>query len=146
MRVSGTLPAVANAFELRERIAAAPEAVWAVVADSARLPDWFAPVTAVREEGERRTLTMAGGAEMTERIVSRDDVARRYEYTVEEGARTPMTSHRAGFEVLASGDGGSEVRWWTDARPVDPEVDLEGRLRGVMEAGLSSLRTMIEGT
>jgi hypothetical protein len=85
-----------------------------------------------------------GGNEMTERIVMRDDAGRRYESSVEQGARTPMTSHRAGFAVEDLGDGTSEVRWWTDARPVDPEVDLEKRLRGVMEQGLATLKGTLE--
>lgn len=135
---------MANAFELTQRVAAPADEVWAVVADSARLPDWFAPVHAVREEGETRVLTMQGGARMTERILGRDDVARRYEYSVVEGARTPMISHRAGFEVLDLGEGTSEVRWWTDARPADPEVDMERRLRPVMAEGLEALRTLLE--
>jgi carbon monoxide dehydrogenase subunit G len=135
---------VANAFELTQRVAAPADEVWAVVADSSRLPDWFAPVQAVREEGERRVLTMQGGALMTERILGRDDTARRYEYSVVEGARTPMISHRAGFEVLDLGEDASEVRWWTDARPADPEVDMERRLRPVMAEGLEALRTLLE--
>jgi len=133
-----------NAFELRQPIAAPADTVWQVVADSARLPDWFAPVEAVEETGDRRILTMAGGARMTERLLGRDDVARRYEYSVVEGARTPMISHRAGFEVVALDDGTSEVRWWTDARPADPEVDMERRLAGVMATGLDALRALIE--
>lgn len=133
-----------NAFELRQRIAAPADAVWGVVADSSRLPDWFAPVEAVEEHGDRRILTMAGGARMTERLLGRDDVARRYEYSVLEGARTPMISHRAGFEVVEVDDRTSEVRWWTDARPADPEVDMERRLGGVMASGLDALRSLVE--
>lgn len=137
---------MANSFMRSRHIAASPDATWAVVGDSMRLPEWFGIVTDVRLEGDRRIVGLKGGAELTERFVLRDDSARRYVYAVEAGASTPMTYHRAGFDVEDDGSGGSVVRWWTDARTVDPEADLEERLGPAFDAGLDSLARLLEGT
>ncbi len=137
---------MANSFMRSRHIAAHPDDTWAVVGDSMRLPEWFRVVTSVRLEGDRRILGLKGGAELVERFVLRDDEARRYVYTVESGASTPMTYHRAGFDVEDDGSGGSVVRWWTDARTADPTADLEERLGPAFDAGLESLAELLEGS
>lgn len=135
---------MANTFMRSRHIAASPDDTWAVVGDSMRLPEWFGIVTDVRLDGDRRYVTLKGGNELTERFVSWDDDARRYVYSVEDGASAPMTYHRAGFDVDDPGDGGSVVRWWTDARTEDPEGDLEARLGPAFDAGLEGLAKLLE--
>jgi hypothetical protein len=137
---------MANSFMRSRHIAASADDTWAVVGDSMRLPEWFGIVTQVRLEGDRRIVGLKGGAELSERFVSRDDTSRRYVYEVESGASTPMSYHRAGFDVEDDGSGGSVVRWWTDARTVDPEADLEERLGPAFDAGLESLANLLEGS
>jgi hypothetical protein len=55
-----------------------------------------------------------------------------------------LTSHRATLRVEEA-DGGSRVLWRQTATSDVPGYDIEARLRGVMTAGLESLRERLEG-
>ena len=134
---------MANAFSRSIEIEAPPDAVWAVVSDTERIPEWFTAVASARLEDGKRIATMRDGNTLIE-AVQQDDVARRQVYSVESGSRAAMHRHQAGFEVDPSGDG-AVVRWWTDAEPVDPEVDLEARIGPWFEKGLANLKALVEG-
>ena len=134
---------MANAFSRSIEIDAPPDVVWALVSDTERIPEWFTAVASARMEGGKRIAEMQDGSTLVE-SVEQDDAARRQVYSVESGSRAAMRRHRAGFEVDASGEG-SVVRWWTDAEPVDPDVDLEARIGPWFEKGLANLKALVEG-
>jgi hypothetical protein len=85
---------------------------------------------------------MRGGATLVERIVDHDDAGRSYSYSVVEGV-PGLTSHRATLRVVEA-PGGSRVLWRQTATSDDPDYDIEARLRGVMTAGLESLKQRLE--
>jgi len=92
---------------------ASPDAAWDVFRDigavHTRLAPGFVTDTVVLAPDKRR-VTFANGAIVTEQIVSLDDDDRRLAYTILERA---AEHHHASFEVLPH-DEGAMVVWTTD--------------------------------
>jgi uncharacterized protein YndB with AHSA1/START domain len=133
---------VANDFEVGVDVAVPPDEAWALAGDPVRIREWFAPVSDIAVEGDLRTVTMANGAELVERLVDRDDAARTYSYVVESGI-PGLTSHRATIRVEAA-PGGSRVRWRQTATSEVEGYDIEARLSAAMTAALGELRARLE--
>lgn len=134
---------MANDFEVGIDVAVPPDAAWALAGDPARVGEWFAPVAELTMDGDVRRVTMRHGARLVERITERDDAARSYSYTVEEGI-PGLTRHLATVRVVEA-PGGSRILWRQDAAHEDPGYDIEARLAGVMTAGLEALRDRLQG-
>ncbi|MDX6554678.1 MAG: hypothetical protein QOD86_873 [Miltoncostaeaceae bacterium] len=134
---------MANDFEVGVDVAVPPDAAWALAGDPARVHEWFPVVTACAVEGDIRTATTAQGAELVERLVDVDPAGRSYGYSVVSGI-PGLTSHRATIAVHEA-PGGSRVTWRQTATSEVEGYDLEKRLSGVMTAGLTNLRDMLEG-
>jgi hypothetical protein len=130
-------------WELTMDVDAAPEAVWALVGDPASVPRWYPKYVAAEVEGDRRVLRAADGGELVERLLERDDAARRYTYSVVSGA--PVRSHRASFEVRERG-AGSTIVWRTEAESSDPSADLEARLSPTQADALRRMKELVEAT
>jgi len=92
---------------------ASPDEVWDVFRDigavHTRLAPGFVTDTVILGPDKRR-VTFANGAVVTEQIVSLDDDERRLAYTILERA---AEHHHASFEVLPHDDGALVV-WTTD--------------------------------
>jgi polyketide cyclase/dehydrase/lipid transport protein len=94
-------------------VTASPDDVWDVLRDigavHTRLAPGFVADTVVLAPDKRR-VTFANGAIVTEQIVSLDDDERRLAYTILERA---AEHHHASFEVLPHEDGATVI-WTTD--------------------------------
>lgn len=134
---------MANDFTVTVTTAVPPAAAWKLAGDPARVGDWFAPVTDVRVDGDERTVVMANGAELVERLVDRDDAAHRYSYEVISGI-PGLTSHRATISVEPA-PGGSTISWRQTATSSVEGYDIEERLATGMRRGLDRLRDLLEG-
>jgi len=118
------------------KVDASPDVVWDVFRDVGALHTRLAPgfVTDTRLDGDARHVTFANGVEVTERIVTVDDEARRLAYAITGGT---VTHHHASFEVLPDQDERTVVVWTTDVLP-DEAAD---RFRQTMEAGARVMAT-----
>ena len=132
---------MANRFSVSVDIAAAPEAVWAVVGDPDAVPRFYPTYVSCAVDGDERRLLRADGGELVERLVDRDEARRFYSYSVLSGA--PLRDHLASFEVVAV-EGGSRVVWSTSGTPEDPGADLEARLADRQREALSRLKALVE--
>jgi hypothetical protein len=122
--------------EIRIRRPAAE--VWAVAGDPARLHEWFPGITACTVEGDTRTITLNTGIQLPERIVTHDDVLRRFQYRI----TAPLfTEHQGTIDVHDLGDGTSLVVYSTDAEPRTMALVVGGGTGGALE----SLRRRFEG-
>ena len=132
---------MANEYTLTIDVDADPDVAWAIVGDPIGVPRWFAKYVEATVEGDIRTLRSAEGAELVERLLERDEVARTYAYTVIAGP--PLASHHARFTVTPR-NGGSTIVWHTNAVFQDPSIDTEERLAGAQRAGLERLKELCE--
>lgn len=123
-------------------VEAAPDAAWAVVGDPCGVTKWYALYTACRTEGNTRTLERADGAVVVEDLLTRDDDAMTYSYTVTAGL--PLAEHEASFRVEPHGTG-SRIIWRTYAVHEDASVDMEERLADRQREALEGLRALLDG-
>ena len=124
-------------------IDAPPETVWAFIGDPTTVPQWYPKYVSCEVEGDARTLRTAEGAVLYETLLERNDQMRFYSYSVVSGA--PVRTHLASFQVTAEGTG-SRIRWGTTAEPIDPSVDLEGRLTASQTEAMQRVKAILEGS
>ncbi len=134
---------MANDFEVSVDVGVPPDTAWAMAGDPEGIQEWFAPVTDITIDGDQRTVTMANGAQLVEKLVDRDDAARTYSYVVQSGI-PGLLSHRATIRVDEA-PGGSRVLWRQTATSETEGYDIETRLSGAMTAALTALRDRLEG-
>ena len=112
------------------QVEATAEQVWAVIGDFPQGPVRMAPgfVTASQVDGDVRVVSFANGVVAKERLVDRDDAARRLVWTIFDG---PLTHHNGSMQVFPDGPERCRVVWLADLLP----NDLAGRIEAMMAAG-----------
>jgi carbon monoxide dehydrogenase subunit G len=111
-------------------VPASPDEVWAKVGDFAGVGDFFPGIESFRLEGDDRVIGMFG-MEIRERLVARDEAARRITYSVIEGV--PLESHTATITVEAEGDG-SKVTWAYNVTPDEMAPIFGDTYKGALAA------------
>lgn len=130
-----------KSFAVEVDVNADPDTVWGVVGDPCGVTLWYPLYTSCRIDGDVRILGRADGVELHERMLERDEKARRYAYSVVAGL--PLATHLASFEVAAV-PGGSRVVWRTTVSHEDPTIDMEARLVDRQREALTLLKDYIE--
>ncbi|WP_069160030.1 SRPBCC family protein [Nocardia altamirensis] len=113
---------------------ASSEDIWAIIRDFAAGPVRMAPGYAVDSKldgPDIRVVDFAGGAVARERLVTIDDDARRFVYSIVGGSVTPAHNN-ASMQVFPHGDGQSRFVWIHDVLP----DELAAPLAAGMDAGL----------
>jgi carbon monoxide dehydrogenase subunit G len=110
-------------------VAASPDEAWQAVADfgalHTRLVPGFVTACSLEEGGALRLVTFGNGMQVRERLVTRDDAARRLVYKTEGG----RTSHyNAAVEVHERAGGGSRMVWTVDLLPDELAPAVEGMM------------------
>lgn len=125
------------------RLQAPAAEVWALVGGFNDLPHWHPAVLSSElseEDGDTiRHLVIVGRIRLAERLLSHDDAARSYRYTLAEGP-LPVEGYVATLSVADNGDGSATVRWAARFEPAGApaEVAIEA-LEGIYDSGLNSL-------
>lgn len=98
-------------------IEASADVVWKVIGDFATGPSNMAPgfVTDTRTEDDARIVTFANGTVVRERLVTKDDDAKRLVYSVVGGTVTPEHDNAA-MQVIAEGER-CRLVWTRDVLP-----------------------------
>ena len=121
------------------RIARAPDDVWAIVGDPARIAEWFPGIESATVDGDSRTIVTGSGLPMPEQIVTCDPLQRRFQYRI----TGPMfKEHLSTLDVLDLGDGTSLVVYAADAAPSTMALVIAGAAGNALD----HLRSMMEGT
>lgn len=110
----------------------APDKAWAIVGEIDGVAKWSPMIAKSRSDGDQRFCEMQDGGSLVEKIISRDDGQRFYEYTITESP-FPMTAHKASFRVEADG-AGSRVTWSTNIEPDELAAEVEPMFEQSMEA------------
>ncbi len=121
------------------------QAVWSVIGGFNGLPDWHPAIEkseTTTEGGVKvRTLSLAGGGAIEERLEKVDDTERSYTYSILSGP-LPVADYTATIRVRESG-AGCTVEWSSEFTPSGaPESDAAAAIRGVYEAGFENLKKM----
>jgi len=120
------------------RIAAAADAVWAVVEDPRSIPTWFPGIVSCDVDGRVRTIHLANGLSMPEEIMVSDRLLRRFAYRI----TSPLyRSHLGTIDVIALGPHDSLCVYSTTA---EPDV-LALVIGGGSDAALDQIKALAEG-
>jgi hypothetical protein len=120
-------------------IDASAEAVWDALRDWGAVHTRLAPgfVVDVRLDDGDRIVTFGSGAVLRERLVHRDEEARRLVWTIVDD---PYTHHNGVAQVFDEGDGRSRFVWTTDLLP----DSIEAPTRAAMEQGTAVIKATLE--
>lgn len=134
----GQVTAVRGSLRRQVRIAAGPDAIWAIVGDAGRLAEWWPGITSCSVVGDVRVVTTASGLPMPERILTVDRVLRRFQYRI---TAPIVTEHTSTIDVLDLGDNTSLVVYSIDANPSAMALIVGGAAGNALE----HLRRTMEG-
>jgi carbon monoxide dehydrogenase subunit G len=124
------------------QLAADPATVWDAVADVGAVHRRLCPGVLIDSRAAEggRVVTFAGGAEVRERVVDLDPVARRFVYTVVAGTLA-FEHHQASMQVEPDG-AGSRLVWVSDLLP----DELAPVVAGLMDRGVEAMRSVFTAT
>ena len=124
--------------------------VWELIGSFNALPDWHPAVEKSEVEGEGhgsvRTLHLAGGGTIRERLEQIDEEGKVYSYSI-LSSPLPVMNYTATLRLHEAEDGsGCDVEWESDFQPAGmPETDAVDVIRGVYQAGFDNLKKMFGG-
>jgi hypothetical protein len=96
------------------RIAAPAGEVWDIVSDPVRIVEWWPGVVDATIDGDVRTVVLGSGLAMPEQILTRDAIARRFQYRI----TSPIVrEHLSTIDVFDLGDGTCLASYAADADP-----------------------------
>jgi hypothetical protein len=116
--------------------------VWQLVGGFLSLPAWlpFIASSEPAEGGRIRKLTTVDGAAITERLMSFDNQARTYSYSITEGP-FPITDYLATLQVSAIGDNQTQVTWSGRFTPNGiTDAEASALFQDIYDGGLEALK------
>lgn len=119
--------------------------LWKLVGGFNALPDWHPAVekSELTEEGQTRTLSLAGGGTIVEKLEKVDDGARTYSYVIVD---SPLPVANYTSTITVSGEGAnSTVEWSSEFDALGGEQDAISAVQGVYQAGFDNLKKMFGG-
>lgn len=120
--------------------------VWKMIGGFNALPDWHPAVekSELTQEGQTRTLSLAGGGTIVEKLEKVDDSARTYTYSIVDSP-LPVANYTATIKVSGEGDN-STIEWSSDYEPMgaSPEEAMQA-VQGIYQAGFDNLKKMFGG-
>jgi hypothetical protein len=97
------------------------------------------------DNGQQRTLHLAGGARIVERLENHDDAGRRYSYRITQSP-LPLNDYRSVLSVRDDGPDGCTVEWLGSfTAPEASLAEMKTVVAGIYEAGFENLRRMFGG-
>jgi hypothetical protein len=115
--VPGARPAAAAEAVYKVNSSLSPDAIWAKVGDFCGIRAWHPAVRAcsIGRQGEVRTVILRVGGTFIDKLVSRDERARSYTYTM-ISTPLPVKDCTATLKVLSDGKG-SLITWSASFKP-----------------------------
>lgn len=141
-------------------INAAPEKVWAVIADFCAIQDWHPAVTKCEssggtEEGTTRVLTLENGEAFTEELLNYSGEEMSYGYRISEPNHdaVPVGTYGSTIDVNEGENGGTKLVWkgffyraYANNDP-PPELSDEAAVEavtGIYESGMAKIKELAE--
>jgi len=125
---------------------ASADQVWKLIGGFNALPDWHPAIekSELTEEGQTRTLSLAGGGKIIEKLEKVDDGARTYTYSIIDSP-LPVANYTATITVKGEGDS-STIEWSSEyeAKGASAEEAMQA-IQGIYQAGFDNLKKMFGG-
>lgn len=141
-----------TAIQLQEcrTINSPAQAIWALLGDFNGLYRWHPAVADSLLSGDRttpgsiRTLILADGAKLVEKLISLDEDGMHYRYQIIEGP-LPVSGYESEIRVIEEADKRCTVRWQSTFSAAGAS-DEEARavIREIYTAGLDSLSALYD--
>ncbi|UCE84845.1 MAG: SRPBCC family protein [Deltaproteobacteria bacterium] len=131
--------------EVVEEIAAPAAKVWELIREFGAVDRWAAGVESCSVEGEGvgavRTLGMAGGLSLQEKLESFDDAGRSFGYAIVGDNPLPFRNYHSVVTVEEKGADRCTYTW-TGTFEAEPatEAQASGIIRSIYTGGIQSLR------
>ena len=131
------------------RIEAPADDVWKLIGGFNALPDWHPAVEKSETEnggnGSIRTLSLAGGGTIVERLEQLKEKDRLYTYSITDSP-LPLSDYVATLRVRDVGGKASVVEWSSEFRPDGvPEGDAVKVVEAIYSAGFENLQKIFGG-
>ena len=120
--------------------------VWKLIGGFNALPDWHPSVVTseLTQEGQTRTLSLAGGGTIIEKLEKVDDDARTYTYSIVDSP-LPVKNYTATITVTGEGDN-STIEWSSDFEAAGASAeDSMKAIQDVYQAGFDNVKKMFGG-
>jgi hypothetical protein len=123
--------------------------LWSMVGGFNALPAWHPGVEKSEVEGagkgSLRTLKIAGGGEVVERLELLNETERVYAYSIVKGP-LPVADYLSELRVKDNRDGTSTLQWSSTFLPVGvPETEAVKVIEGMYQAGFDNLKKIFGG-
>ena len=134
---------------MQTRLPVSADQLWRTIGGFNALPAWHPAIATSEASGEdkgaTRTLGLAGGGSIVERLEDAYPKRRSYRYSILSGP-LPVADYLSELHVIDNGDGSSTVEWSSEFQPKGTsENDAVSTMRGVYQAGRDNLRKMFGG-
>jgi len=128
-------------------IAAAPDAVWALVGDFGGFVKARGAPVELEWDGIDTLRTIKFGSKaVVERLEELDHDAKRITYSILEAGPLLVQNYRATMQLSPSGESGTTLAWLSDFEPAGvSEDDAVKAVRGVYDGGIAGLQRHFAG-
>jgi len=125
---------------------ASADDVWRLIGSFNALPDWHPAVetSELKEEGQERVLSLAGGGKIVERLEKKSEHEREYSYSIKDSP-LPVKNYSATLKVRDDDSGGCSVEWSSDFEAVGGDNDAMKVIENIYQTGFDNLRKMFGG-
>jgi hypothetical protein len=130
---------------MQSKVNVGADMLWNTIGGFNALPAWHPAVQSSQASGDKvgstRTLNLAGGGQIVEKLESVSKTEKRYRYSIVSGP-LPVANYEAELLVKDNGDGTSTVTWSSEFQPVGSEGDAVQAIQGIYQAGFDNLKKM----
>lgn len=128
-----------------QKLDVSAEKVWELIGGFNALADWHPAVekSELSDGGNIRTLSIAGGGEVIERLEKLKDGEYEYSYSIVDSP-FPVSEYTSTIKIREADDGkGCVVEWGSQFVPMGASaLEAEEVMRGVYQAGFDNLKKM----
>jgi len=135
--------------KVNEDVAAPAAKVWELLGDFGGIAKWGGPMLQnVTVDGSGvgavRTIALAGGGSIQERLEAHDPGRRTLSYSIVGTSPLPIRNYYSTCRVVETGPGKCRVEWEGRFEPAGvPEAQAQDIVRGVYTSGIAAARKLL---